>query len=100
MGDEVAWTFPYARYYPIPHPNAASARPGHRTGVVVNIQLSHRGSDVFVMGYHVLTADAAGAEGGYYTTYIPTNSIEEYKFHKTGNKIREMMEDKNGAENS
>lgn len=100
-GDEVAWTSPYARYYPILHPNAAaSVRSRLCTGVVVDIQLLHRGSDTLVVGYHVLTTDAAGAEGGYRTTYIPANSIEEYNFHKTGHKVRKLMEDKNGAKNS
>ena len=70
VGDEVAWTYPYVRYYPILHPNAArAARPC--TGVVVDIQLLHDGSDTsdtFVDGYHVLTTDEAGAEGGYRTT--------------------------------
>lgn len=97
-GDEVAWTNPYVGYFS--YPNYASARPRQHTGVVVDIRLLHRGSDTLVVGYHVLTTDAAGAEGGYRTTYIPANSIEEYNFHKTGHKVRKLMEDKNGAKNS
>lgn len=98
VGDEVAWTFPYTRYYPILHPNAARVR--QCTGVVVDIQLLHHGSDTFVDGYHVLTTDEAGVEGGYRTTYIPTFKIEDYNFHKTGHKVRKLMEDDNGAKDS
>ena len=96
-GDEVTWEYPYPIYGITTGQvrESASKNPRVYTGIVIGFTKSPNKS---ITGYRILTCDLP--DRGLYATYVPVDRSKTYNFHKTGYRIREMREDKDGTENS